>query len=100
MSAHAISNSIRAACSIASIGLLLVSIQAARAGDASRPDQMSVETLKSVYLDCERSASQSRLETGDVMNCSLVYEELKRQAFGGDFGRIRSWLASRSSPMG
>lgn len=100
MAANPISALSRTARGVASFGLLLTGVQVVQAGDASRTDRMSVETLKSVYLECERSASGNRLGTGDAMHCSIVYEELERQAFDGDFGRIRSWLARQSTPVG
>ena len=61
---------------------------------------MSIHELKAVYLGCEQSAAAGRLNAGDLMYCSLVYEELKEKAFAGDFLRIKSWLDRRSSPTG
>jgi hypothetical protein len=31
------------------------------------------------------------MDAGGVMECSVIYEELKRRVFGGDFGRLREW---------
>lgn len=61
---------------------------------------MPIEQLKGVYLGCEQAARASRLNGGDVMYCSLVYEELKEKAFEGEFRRIKSWLDRHSMPMG
>lgn len=61
---------------------------------------MSIDKLKGVYLGCEQAAQASRLNGGDVIYCSLVYEELKERAFEGEFRRIKSWLDLRSTPTG
>lgn len=100
MSAQFISALSRTARGIATLSLLLVSVQAVEAGDASRVGTMSIEALKDVYLECERSASDSRLGAGDIMQCSLVYEELKQKAFDGDFRRVRLWLNAQMTPTG
>lgn len=100
MAASSISALSRTAYGILSLGLLLVSVQATSADGASRTGEITIETLKSAYLECERSASENRQGTGDVIGCSIVYEELKRQAFDGDFRRIRSWLAMHFPPVG
>jgi hypothetical protein len=31
------------------------------------------------------------METGGIMECSEIYEDLKQRDFGGDFGRLRAW---------
>lgn len=101
MAAHSISTlTRRTALGIASLGLLVAAVHATEAGNALRTDRMSIETMKSVYLECERSASGGRQGTGEAMYCSIVYEDLKQQAFGGEFQRIRTWLASQSAPAG
>jgi hypothetical protein len=38
------------------------------------------------------------MPTGSVAACSVVYEELKRRAFDGDFDRFLAW--SRAQPNG
>jgi hypothetical protein len=73
---------------IVAVGALHV----ARADEPSRISSMSIEKLKDVYQGCEQAAKTGRLNGSDVMYCSLVYEELKEKAFGGEFRRIRSWL--------
>jgi len=61
---------------------------------------MPIEKLKVIYLGCERTASAGRLDGGDAMYCSMVYEELKKKGFGGEFRHIRSWLDRQSMPLG
>lgn len=52
---------------------------------------MPVEALKRLYLDCERGVAAGEMRGGGVALCSIAYEELKRRAFGGDFGRLKAW---------
>ena len=69
------------------LALLLLPAQAR----ARSPAALSPEDLRAAYLACERAAVAERMETGGVMECSVIYEELKRRVFGGDFGRLRAW---------
>jgi hypothetical protein len=55
-------------------------------------------TLKAAYLRCERAAVVGRLASGDIMLCSVVYEELKRRAFDGDFPRLKAWADTQLRP--
>lgn len=75
-------------------------VHAAASDEPPLIGSMSIEQLKGVYLGCEQSAKASRLNGGDVMYCSLAYEELKKKAFEGEFRRIKSWLDRHSIPMG
>lgn len=59
-----------------------------------------IDTLKQVYLVCERASLAGSLGTGEVMNCSIVYEELKRKAFGGSFQRLKAWSDSQLAAGG
>ena len=67
---------------------------AAHGTDGERIDA-SVDALKREYLACDRSAMSGRLSSGGIMHCSMVYEELKRRAFGGDFDRLLAWSNSQ-----
>lgn len=58
---------------------------------ARTPAALPPESLRAAYLACERAATAERMDTGGVMECSAIYEELKRRVFGGDFGRLRAW---------
>jgi hypothetical protein len=58
---------------------------------ARTPAALSPESLRAAYLACERAATAERMDAGGVMECSVIYEELKRRVFGGDFGRLREW---------
>ena len=51
----------------------------------------SIDELKSAYLSCSGAAVSGRLNTGGITQCSVVYEELKQRAFGGDFAKLLDW---------
>lgn len=59
---------------------------------------MSIGELKRAYLDCERRALVERLDTGTIMYCSVLYEDLKERAFGGSFRALRSWFVLQTGP--
>lgn len=87
---------------IAVLGVLCASValQQASANELHRIGSMPIEELKGVYLGCEQAATASRLAGNDVMYCSLVYEQLKQKAFGGEFRLIRAWLDRQKMPLG
>ena len=79
--------------------VMLVALTAPSAvgqADESRLKTMTVDDLKSLYLACDRAAMRGLLAAGAIAQCSAVYEELKRRAFGGDFERLLAW--SRLDP--
>ncbi|VTU26810.1 hypothetical protein H4CHR_01869 [Variovorax sp. PBS-H4] len=51
----------------------------------------SVETLQRAYLDCDYIATRTLLDLASAAHCSLVGEELKQRAFGGDFDQLVAW---------
>jgi hypothetical protein len=61
---------------------------------ASATSASSIDDLKRGYVACEGAALSNRLDKGDVVQCSVIYEELKHRAFGGDFQRLRAWYQS------
>jgi hypothetical protein len=90
----------RTAFRASAIALVLAMLQSAGADERSHISAMSIAQLKDLYVGCEQAAMASKLSGGDVMYCSLVYEELKQKAFEGDFGRIRSWRDRQLIPLG
>lgn len=56
----------------------------------------SIEGLKRLYLECDRASITQRMTPGEVMQCSTIYEALKRHAFDGDFDLLLAW--SRDNP--
>ncbi len=75
--------------------LFLVSAMLAfgSAGVAGAADlhEVAVPALKRAYLECERRALTDTLSTGQIAECSIVYERLKERAFEGDWKRLREW---------
>jgi len=59
-------------------------------------EDLRIDELKRVYLSCNSAALRGRLDTAAVRQCSVVYEALKRRAFGGDFLKLLAW--SRAQP--
>ena len=85
------------AVGIATLALLAGSRVIAQAGTPHTP-AIPLEKLKSAYLQCEQTAVSGRLGTGDIMLCSVLYEELKQRAFGGDFPRLKAWADGQLRP--
>ena len=68
--------------------------------DAGALKEVAIDALKMTYLSCDRAATRGELGTAAIMQCSVVYEELKRRAFDGDFEKFRAWSASQSNIPG
>jgi hypothetical protein len=82
-------HSIRLAACIPLFALLTT---AAVHSQSSEPHlQLPVDVLKHVYLACEREAAKGNLDTSEIMQCSVLYEELKRRAFYGNFKLLKTW---------
>jgi hypothetical protein len=75
--------------------LFAAAASAHAASDGSEPAALTLDKLKSAYLDCDRRATTAFLDAGDAANCSLVYEELKQRVFGGDFEHLLAWWQSQ-----
>jgi hypothetical protein len=54
----------------------------------------TIDQLKLTYLECDRRASDARLDLSDAMYCSTIHEVLKQRGFGGDFDRMLAWWKS------
>jgi hypothetical protein len=50
-----------------------------------------VHSLKAAYMRCDRAATERLLGSGDAAICSVIYEELLKVGFGGDFQRLLAW---------
>jgi hypothetical protein len=55
----------------------------------------SIGALKESYLTCEREAMRGTLGGDSIMQCSILYEELKVRAFGGDSRSMRAWFSTQ-----
>jgi hypothetical protein len=71
--------------------LAVVSTASTAQPDRSHLATLTVDELKSTYLDCNRRAGQTLLGAAEAADCSMVAEELKQRGFGGDFGRLLAW---------
>ena len=56
---------------------------------------VTVDALARVLLACERAATTVRLSGAEAARCTLVYEEFKLRAFGGDFEKLHAWWLSQ-----
>jgi len=61
------------------------------AAQAASPDEMTIEQLQRVWLQCDRLASTSFVQPGSAAACSRIHEQLLRRGFGGDFTRMLTW---------
>jgi hypothetical protein len=75
--------------------LLASAIGLAGPGRADHTQEVSVETLKGLYIECELRAMLEVMPAGEIARCSDVYEALKLRAFGGDWTRLRAWFGKR-----
>lgn len=80
----------RLAVFVALVSLIPATAVGSRSSEVLRND-VKVDVLKEIYLNCERAAVRGDLDTGAIMRCSEVYEDLKRRAFGNDFKRLKAW---------
>ena len=74
---------------MATLGLSLTTSAIAQLGTSAPLGP--IEKLKTAYLQYERAAVSGRLATDEIMLCSVIYEDLKKRAFGGDFSRLKVW---------
>ena len=62
-------------------------------------EDTSIDALKIAYMLCDRRSINGALSSADIMHCSVLYEELKQRAFGGNFEKLLAWSrANRSTP--
>lgn len=94
----------RAAAGAAAVFALGLPAEGALAAQGQAADSelkdVSVDELKRLYLSCDRAASEARLNTTGIMRCSVVYEELKLRAFGGDYDKLRAWSKAQPTVQG
>lgn len=53
------------------------------------------EALERAFWRCDHAATQGLLDSAAAMDCSVVFETLKAQRFGGDFGAMLAWWRER-----
>jgi hypothetical protein len=57
--------------------------------------KVTLDALARMLLACERAAITAPLNGSDAAQCSVVYEEFKLRAFGGDFEKLNVWWRSQ-----
>ncbi len=62
--------------------------------DEGKP--LTVAELKTIYLDCNARAMRGSVTGGEAAVCSVVYEELKKRAFDGDFEKFLAWSRTQT----
>jgi hypothetical protein len=85
---------------VAVVALIPATAARSQPSEAARAGMTQLDGLKQVYLDCERRAAKGDLETSEIMKCSVIYEELKRCAFGGDFKLLKAWAETQVAADG
>ncbi len=83
-----------------SFAVLVFAAAAAYAqSDRSQLADVSVEQLKTAYLDCAKRSSRAVLDPASAKACSLAAEELLQRGFAGNFDALLAWWrkASRST---
>src|SRR5213083_2202659 len=65
----------------------------------AEPIDTPIDALKRLYLLCERASTNGTLNAGGAAYCSIVYEELKRRAFGDNFEKLSAWARAQQSPQ-
>jgi hypothetical protein len=89
---HALRSSFKVAVSVFALSLAALASAIAHEGPPRGvAEAVSIEELKFAYLSCNRAAMDGHLDKATIMQCSVVYEELKRRAFGGDFEKLLAW---------
>ena len=55
------------------------------------------EELRRLYLACHKESMRGRMPPAAIMQCSVVYEELKLRAFDGDFEKLNRWATTQAA---
>src|SRR5688572_7313129 len=55
----------------------------------------TVDELKRVYIACDKASERGLLAHWQIAPCSVIYKELKRRAFGGDYDQFHAWSRTR-----
>jgi hypothetical protein len=73
--------------------LPLVSLPNPASAEPSRSTvaALSLEHLKTSYLACDKTASETVLDLSAYQRCALIADELLQRGFDGDFDRMLAW---------
>jgi hypothetical protein len=76
--------------------LVFASAAACAQADRSQLAHVSVDKLKTAYLECASRSEREVLDPGTARICSLVSEELLQRGFAGNFDQLLAWWRSAS----
>ena len=62
----------------------------------ARIQMLPDDQLKDAYSSCSQDAIQRTPSYGEIALCSIVYETLFKQVFGGDFDALLAWSRIRA----
>jgi hypothetical protein len=62
-----------------------------RAGMLARYQRLPTQCLQRIFRACAEEADRSFLDLGSAAICSLGYEALLKQEFGGSFPALLAW---------
>ena len=62
----------------------------------ARIQMLPDDQLKDAYSSCSQDAIQRTPSYGEIALCSIVYETLLKQVFGGDFDALLAWSRIRA----
>lgn len=69
-----------------------------RAGLLAAYERMPQSCLQALFTQCADASGRTLLDFGSAAVCSLSYEALLRQRFGGNFGELMAWWRSQQAP--
>src|SRR3954462_7545656 len=68
-----------------------------RAGMLAEYQRLPQHCLQALVTTCSEAANRTFLDFGSAAVCSLGYEALLTQGFGGDFRALMAWRSSQRS---
>jgi hypothetical protein len=60
-------------------------------------EALPMDKLEALHWDCDYMASKQQMDAGDAGICSVVYERIKAEKFGGDFNKMLAWWNQNKS---
>lgn len=71
-----------------------------RAGILAQYERLPQACLRALFVACSTAASRTLLDFGSAAACSMGYEALLKQGFGGNFRALMAWWnTQRSEPL-
>jgi hypothetical protein len=70
-----------------------------RAGTLARYERLPRACLQQLFSACSQAADRSLLDFGSAAACSMGYEALLRQHFGGNFSALLAWWQTQRTVL-